>query len=203
MWEFMKAEPIMFIVGGVIFLLAIIGVIVGVALKGRWQDRGLMVRGGKKLRWARIPIFVIFHPELSLQWQATFVGAVRRYREATGLHLFIAISAPSGYNFEQPPPLGAGLIVIQPKEPTGSMQPDTAYFEPRYSTETGIIFGGTLMVPAALQVRMPVMLHELGHGLGLDHDERTSSIMYHSLSSRIDPGTLSKSDIDLLKRIYG
>ena len=203
MWEFMKAEPIMFIVGGVILLLAIVGVIVGVVLKGRWEDRGLMERDGKKLRWGSVPVFVVFHPELSLQWQATFVGAAQRYKKSVGFDLFTAIQAPPGYNFDQPPPLGAGLIVICPKDSTGDMQSDSASFEPRYNKETGIIFGGTLTVPSPLQIRMPVMLHELGHGLGLAHDEQTSSIMYPNLSERVDPGTLSESDIDLLKKIYG
>jgi hypothetical protein len=205
MWDFIKSAPITFTIAGIIFLLAIVGVVVGVVLKGRWKDLGLIEREGKKLHWGKgfIPLSIIFHPALSLHWRATFVGASMRFKQAIGKDLFKAINTPDDYRFDLPPTMGSGIVVIQPKEPTGALQTDTASTEHRWDRDTGLIGAATITVPAELQIRMPIMLHELGHVLGLAHDEHPSSIMFPVINRLTTPGQVSKNDVDLLKKLYG
>lgn len=46
-----------------------------------------------------------------------------------------------------------------------------------------------------------VVLHELGHSLGLDHSDRPDSVMYFSYSK--STGVLSSDDIQGIQHIYG
>jgi len=202
MWEFIKAAPVVSIIGGVLLLGIIVGIVVRVVLKGRWEDHGLMKRNGKKLYWPSLPILTIFHPDLPLVWRATFLGASIRFTNATGIRFFMEIDTPPGYNFDQPPPIGSGLLVIQPKDNLGLMQVETATTEHRYNKKTGEIFAATITVPAQLKIRMPIMVHEIGHVLGLSHDENQSSIMYPIMGKKQETNQLSKKDIDLLKKTY-
>lgn len=51
MLDIIKSNPWTFGIGITILILALIGVIVGIVLKGRWLDRGFMQRDGKTLHW--------------------------------------------------------------------------------------------------------------------------------------------------------
>ena len=60
-----------------------------------------------------------------------------------------------------------------------------------------------MTVPDAVAVstsQYQIMLHELGHVLGLDHDESLESIMWHAVQDR--PGTLTDRDIERLNEAY-
>ena len=211
MWEFVKSNPWMFVVGGAILVTAIIGVIIGIKYKGFWADKGLLERDGHKLKWkpASLPIGVIFHPKLLLAWQATFRGASRRFELSIGRPPFDdGVLAPKNYNIMGPPP--AGFIFVQvaheglDSEVLETTDKGGAVTQHKYERPTGEIKSATVTLPDdSGSKRMEMMVHELGHVLGLDHDERRESIMYPTLNEQLDSGQLSEADAKLLKGLYG
>ena len=56
--------------------------------------------------------------------------------------------------------------------------------------------------PAAVRM-IEVAIHELGHGLGLDHSADTGSVMFASYSSANVKIQLGQSDITTIQRLYG
>lgn len=196
MIEFIKAYPWTFAVGGLILLVAIVGVVVGVVTRGRWVDRGFMERDGHKLKWlvSDLPLVVIQHPALSLFWAKAYIAAVRRISEATGRHFFMLslFQIDKSYDWGRSPPAGHVTLRLSDDE--------DGHTKHKYERDTGRILSAEVSVPEDAKYMVSLMLHELCHALGLDHDESTSSIMYPTLESGRAPGELSEADIKRLRR---
>lgn len=206
MWEFISGHPWTFVAGGLILIAAIAGVVYGVLTRGGWEDRGFMVTddGKHPLKWLRtsFPITCIVHPQVPLMWRATYTAAAKRINQAVGAELFdpLAQDAPPGYRLDGPVP--PGFLFLCSAEPAGELQPDHGTTRLKWGKADGRIFSAVVTVPTDTIQRAAVMLHELGHVLGLDHDEIWTSIMYPRLSARAAPGELSEEDIKRLKGAY-
>jgi hypothetical protein len=206
MWEFIKSSPWTWAVAGVVVLL-IVGALIWISVRGGgWQDRGFMMVEGKALRWitSELPITAMAHPDLSPAWKASYQAAASRINGAVGLALFDPVIQPTprGYNLYGPFP--AGFIVVWPRETTGEFQVDHGQSDLRWRAQDKTIYAATVSVPAVAAERNAVMLHELGHVLGLDHDDdNLGSIMYSKLGGRIVPGEVTVADADRLRKVYG
>lgn len=207
MWEFVKHSPWTFAIGGLILLGAIVGVIIGIVTKGGWKDRGFMRTDDGKypLIWLKgnLPIIAMAHPDVSLAWRATFTAAASRINQAVGANLFdtVAQDPPPGYRLAGPVP--AGFILLCASEPAGELQVDHGRTELKWTRSDGRIFAAVVTVPTKCVQRAAVMLHELGHVLGLEHDDNNlGSIMYHKLSDRTSPGQITEADAARLRRVY-
>jgi len=201
MWAMMKANPWTFAIGGVILLAAIVGVIVGVLTKGRWEDRGLMVKDGHPLSWAKdgIPLPVWYAADIAKGWLDSWVRGADVLNQAAGRPLFLnPVEAPDGLDLAKPV---TGAVVL--KDDNG-VDPDHGSTELRWDKRDGALLSAVVVLPEAHEdnaKRDAVALHEAAHALGLDHDEGKDSIMYPSIQDR--PQELSGADKELLRRVYG
>jgi hypothetical protein len=207
MWSWIVSNPWTTGIVVVVGLGAIGGLIVAIATKGRWVDRGFMERDGKPLKWPHdaFPVTIIYHEDVSLAWRSAIRVALLRFETAVGRRLFEEFADQAGlasYRWDRPPPITSSLVAVMVKPSSGVLQPDNAVTEHRYDTRTGVILAAEVVFPDG-SADLHVATHEIGHVLGLDHDEMTSSIMFHKLSGRMDPGTLSPQDAKRLKEAYG
>jgi len=90
---------------------------------------------------------------------------------------------------------------------TGYAANSTMAITVRYSTppllqRTEIIINGQYFGLANLDDLRKILIHELGHTLGLDHSEEYGSLMYRSLAlGGTSPSYLSTDDIDGLNEV--
>lgn len=201
--EMVKSHKWMFIVGGVVVLLAISGVIYGVITKA--GDEGLMVRNGHELKWDRadFPVGCFYQSGYPADYANSYETARQRLNKAAGKTILGICTRWQLKKEIKEAPSGSILLRIRPVEerPDG-YERHGATTEHRYNKENGRILAATVSVDDGLsgQLLYEVTLHELGHVLGLDHDRNKSSFMYPIALDR--SGDLSKKDIDLLKEIY-
>lgn len=156
-----------------------IGVTMG-CLSSAWAwligDRGLMVRNDRVLHWGRIPIGI----ELDLIGEDEIKianKAICWIEKEVGLDLFIddddiVIGDDCGG------PLGTTKLEVFPDDGTIlKVRIDINKFD------------------------IKVISHEIGHALGLDHDDLENSIMYPRLKDR--NMYMTRHDKNLLRKLYG
>lgn len=206
MWEFMKSAPWTFAVAGVVLLGAIVGVIYGIVTskaRAAAADKGFMVRDGHELRWLvqDVPLAVWFHPDLPMPLRDAWEVAASIIERAVGGALFMrGVQAPDDLDLQKLPTGNVGVVGGDPK---GTMQADSGSCEHRYDKRDGRILAALVTLPwVANGLQKHVCLHEQGHVLGLDHDDRTDSVMYPVLSERQTPGALSEVDVERLRTVY-
>lgn len=204
MWEWIKAAPWTWGIGITAFVIAVVGVIVAIVKKGFWKDHGMMKseKTGKPLRWetGRLPIGVMYAVDVDLRWLTLWRQAVAYFQMAVSRRtLFMRLVEGPHVNADAWLPVGYLLI----RQDVAQRNPTT---EHRYDLETGIIGKARLTLPPWDDVhsalRMPALMHEVGHILGLAHDEHPESIMYYQLPLDRVPGKLSSADKALLNKWY-
>lgn len=204
MWEFIKAYPWTFAVGGLILVGAIVGVIVGVVTKGRWKDAGFMTTddGKHPLKWAldQFPLSVWIAPELEAAWVDAFKRLRGHVQEVVGRELF-DLGTPIPEGFDTGHMLQGHVALIKGQEVgSGDFHASTIL---KWDTRTGALISAVVKLPwpIAKSYVWPVMLHEVGgHVLGLDHDEHVSSVMHPRIQNR--PQGYTDKDKELLRATY-
>lgn len=177
------------------------------------RDRGFMVRDGHELHWPRaaLPITVLTAPSAD-NWQPILNTVVKRINHAIGRRVFLfpvpAIPGMlSAYRDPATERMQIPAVLVETRPELGDLHGHTLH---RYDRRTGAIRNSMMVLPplrAFGQSLTPetaeaVAMHELGHDLGLDHDEDLSSIMHHKV--RVRGGQeLLPTDIARLRRRYG
>ena len=162
-----------------------------------------MEHGGQPLRWlpGDLPIFVWLDPNLTEAWLDAWAWARQQYNKLVGFELFASGLIPTdAAPMPDPENLPDGAAWIRMGGP--DMPKTHAHTMHTYARETGRIKSALVEVPDIdeKETQRGVMVHGLGHVLGLDHDEQRASIMYPVLQQR--PQTVTEADIERLRKHY-
>jgi Matrixin len=184
--------------GGLVLLLALAGTIYGVA--ARPGDLKFMEREGRELRWDRadVPVDCFHLSELPDAYAAAYAAARRTLAGAAGGAL-LGPCVP--WRLEAPPSRAPdGSVLLRLRDSSGTAH--GAETRHRFDRRTGRILSATVALDRGLPADLldRVVLHELGHVLGLAHDREESSVMFPAARGR--PKALSTRDAAALRAAY-
>jgi hypothetical protein len=168
----------------------------------REGDEGFMrVEGGLELKWkaGELPM-TCTHDKVPADWLELYKRARAEVNGKTGLDLVAPCIAWALPDKPMPKYVTGGLtlraVQLDDKDHGGT----TVL---RWHKGTGQVLSAEvkLNTDAVKKVRYRIVIHELGHALGLTHDRLQDSIMFPAVNVR--PGTLSTTDVKHLKTAYG
>lgn len=201
MLDWFKSHPWMVAIGCAIFLVAIISVIVGILTKGGWKDRGLMTtKSGKPFKWDRdnFPLAVWLHNKLPNVYIEAFKAARLYINRYAGAELFdLGTELPGNFQINR---LAEGHTVIAVSDYVNSSNPDHGVTSLTVISTTGEIKKAIVTLPPDRNaLAKPIVLHELMHVLGFDHDESVISLLHPQLQKR--PQQITDEDLKRLKNV--
>jgi len=209
--EMIKQNKVTFVIGGLIVILAIGGVIYGIATKA--GDEGFHAAAdGTVLKWDRSALpLTCFHDTFpNEEHQAALKEAIGKISKA-GISAFMPCQ-PWMVSDPFPTKHVKNTVLIKvgaPPEPEREVVV-TSPFEPKHGASTFLahvkgkgIYGAIVYIMPDLDKKLygRVYLHELLHALGLTHDRVRDSIMYPTAAERATD--LSSKDTKLLLKTYG
>jgi hypothetical protein len=185
-----EAAPITFILvcGGI--LVALVSVIIAIVIKGGWKDRGFMERDGCQLHMVNLPWTIYTEPNVPETYIIILEIVVKKLL-SNGIGVFGDVI----HSATLPPNIKV-LVSID----DGIRAGNTKH---QYDKRTGEILTAFVSLAPNLSSTLAerIISHEIGHVMGLDHDEHVSSIMYPIVQDR--PQDFTDKDIGLLRRKYG
>jgi hypothetical protein len=165
-------------------------------------DHGLLETSqGAPQRWARTDLpLLVFVDRFAESYVPVVQLAAHTWNEMIGCPVFLVFGSPVdglAQTFEDTHTTVVGVLLRQFGDPETRMLTDE---------ESGLIGHAAVFLPPGSYPSRHALLytmHELGHVLGLAHDENPTSLMYESLS-RLNAGSMAPAleDVLLLRAIY-
>lgn len=169
------------------------------ALRRRQQDRGLLrVDDGERVHHSKqnLPLMVVWAPEMG-GWLDSIRWCVDWWNEQVGTTVFIVGGQVQG---EEAAAFGQGAPGIVPLMPKGrDAKPHTSL----RVQANGLVLASPVFLDSERDefFQRKILAHELGHCLGLAHDDSSDSVMYPEIANPLYI-KLSRQDRKLLQRWY-
>ncbi len=198
MWEFIKSAPWTCAIGALIFIIAIAGVIWG--LVGQY-DRGFMKRNGRTLQWDKsdIPLKIKYTSRIHATYLELVKFCIATLNSKLGKPIF---DHKIGF-FDDKDDLSKVHVLLDKLDTVGE---NTGGRTDVYdTTNAGRIVVAKIFMPDP-DLKWPEdavlthLRHEMGHALGLDHDDKTDSVMHQDSERRAKDFTAS--DLERLRKAY-
>lgn len=146
------------------------------------------------------PIVVYVDPNLDENTYLALIAAIQEMNTIVGRTVFLQPRLPSkqsdfdGFN-------GAGAILVMPVKGEQTRGLTRHFIDGvKYTITNALVF---LPTTGNYREDLQFALHELGHVLGLEHDELEESLMYKNLHPNEYPQDLTAHDRKLLRDTYG
>lgn len=194
-WVFMKAAPWTFAVGGLILAGAIAGVIYGVL---KQYDRGFMVKDGKTLHWSKKDVPIVFAYTIPF-YMVILQKVIAEINVFCGKEIInpTLVSLSDGNSFQMNTTINVlvDLDTTLPKHVGGQTKLN-------WDKRTGELLAAYINLPEQMVNTSPyvIIAHEVGHSLGLDHDDKSESMMHEKVSGRKQ--NFTKADKKRLRKRY-
>lgn len=176
----------------VVFLGAAAGIIYGLL---RQYDRGFMKKNGNLLMWSKdkLPLLVSFTKDMPNELCLVFRSIAQEVNAFVGKTVFGGVLVPWETN------TGSGVCILL--DILGEEGPGGTA-EVKWNEKTGQILSARVCIKNDLQTPdlETAMRHEIGHALGLDHDDKSDSVMHPETDHRSKKFT--DRDVKLLRRAY-
>lgn len=157
-------------------------------------DKGMLPQG-KDWDRSRIPISLVFDYEgfryIITRMKFVYAEALRFYNREVGAIVFNMIDDIGR----------GGLVTIKAGEIDALGRTDLTFDSDGKIKTAFITMDPTRISGLSDDVLIGVAAHELGHVLGLDHDEDGGSVMYHKANS-LTKLKLTDKDVELLRNTY-
>lgn len=169
-------------------------------------EAALIIKDGYPISWDRsdLPIDAFFDPCLNDLIIAAYRTVTVELNHLIGIDLF-CLGVPWALG-ELPNPTPRGYISLKSFTPIPGTHRYRIYGYVTHRTQKDRILSTNIRIRDDLQseLLMTTMRHEIGHVLGLSHDNRKDSIM-HSDIERNPPRDMqfTTHDVFLLRKIYG
>ena len=167
---------------------------------------------GERISWdGKIPVAFYVHESVPEKFYPVIEKAMRQWEQSTGLKLFII----AGYGYKgsaEPKRDGANVIYFM-----NTWEPDkineqartSIYWEGSSIKEADIrinekdfdFYDGVTVNSKAVHFES-LMIHELGHVLGLAHQEQGNTVMDAHLHSNTERTVISNSDVESIRCEY-
>jgi len=161
------------------------------------SDSGfLMSEEGQPRLWAAVPITPMVSPLLTREWVEAVVIACQTYNRLVGLKLFEPVQRTlAGIAIDKP---GFGLVKFRPS--VGTEEGASAQFFPEEPPTSSALVTLPVFGDHTRDLKIMIVMHELGHVLGLAHDSDVASVMHPTLDGR--PVALSLRDMHRIAEAY-
>lgn len=153
----------------------------------KFKCDGFNVQYNQQLRWETLPIKLHIHPELPDEFKKDIIAMAIEWHRATGLVLFEPqISTSDVNNFE--------LKKLKKRTRNGFAKVHHIF---------GRIYQFSIEIESNRKFdRQSVILHELGHVLGLAHDKSNGNIMNESIGHWETKRVVDKKSVNRVLCMY-
>jgi len=192
-----------------VFAFAVVVVAVAsVYLYTQMEDRGFRAVDGRPTVWTQhaLPLNVIVGLTVDDDaWTVALDEGARRWNGVAGREILVVHVLPASGAL---PSVSGSFVTVEMSEDVGDDTGEPEVTNPHtklFWRDDGTLIAAKILLPSSKIIddgsMRRVAAHELGHVLGLDHDDQMESVMFWKAFS--SAGVISESDAALIASTYG